>query len=251
MSYAVPADSGVKRRPTVVTIAAYLLFLVAILLIIGAILPLPSLSKVVDATREAYAGSTQPTPDQVATITRASVIVVAVLSVLLGVLFVILGMLDLRGSRAGRIVTWVFAGLGTLCTVCGLGGAGISGRFSTGTTSNGLDMKTINDKINAAKPSWLTPVSVTLEAIALISLILVIILLALPAAHPYFRKDQGVLTTDPGFPNMAYPQVPGATPYPPVPPAPNAPPAPPAPPAADAPDAPPSDTPPPGDRPSA
>ena len=239
MSFAVPADSGVKRRPTVVTVAAYLLFLVAILLIIGAILPLPSLSKVVDATRAAYAGSTNPTPDQVATITRVSVIVVAILSVLLGVLFVVLGMLNLRGSRAGRIVTWVFAGLGVLCTVCGLGGAGASSRFSTTTTSNGLDMKTINDKINAARPSWLAPVSITLEAIALIALILVIILLALPAAHPYFRKDQGVLLNEPNFPDLGYPQVPGATPYPQVPPAPNAPPAPP------------SDTPPPGDRPSA
>jgi hypothetical protein len=241
VSYAVPADSGVKRRPTVVTLAGFLLFLVAILLIIGAILPLPSLSKVVDATREAYAGSTNPTPDQVASITRASVIVVAVLSVLLGVLFVILGLLVLRGSRAGRIVTWVFAGLGTLCTVCGLGGAGLSGRFSTGTTSNGLDMKTINDKINAARPSWLTPTTIALEAIALISLILLIILLALPAANAYFRKDQAVLVNDPGFPSLGYPQVPGATPYPP---APNAPPAPPAP------GGPPSDTPP-GDRPSA
>ena len=239
MSYAVPTDSGARRRPTVVTVAGFLLFLVAILLIIGAILPLPSLSKVVDATRGAYAGSTNPTPDQMATITRASVIVVAILSVLLGVLFVILGLLVLRGSRAGRITTWVFAGLGTLCTVCGLGGAGLSGRINTGTTRNGLDMKTINDRINAARPSWLAPVSITLEAIALIALILLIILLALPAAHPYFRKDQAVLVNDPGFPGFGYPQVPGASPYPQAPQVPNAPPAPP------------SDTPPPGDRPSA
>jgi hypothetical protein len=222
VSYAVPASPGEKRRPAVVTAAGYLLFLVAAILIINALLPLPSLSKVLDATREAYANSTNPTPDAVASITRIAAIVGAIISVLFGVGFAILGALDLRGSRAARITTWVFAALGVLCTGCGLGSSGLSGRISTGTTANGVDVKAATEHINAARPSWLTPTVAALSVIALLSLILVIILLALPAANAYFRKEQpAFVPPDQGFPNPPYPPYPpgptaqGGTPPPP------------------------------------
>jgi hypothetical protein len=210
VSYAVPASPGEKRRPAVVTAAGYLLFLVAVILIINALLPLSSLSKVLDATREAYANSTNPTPDTVVSITRIASIVGVVIGILFAALFAVLGTLDLRGSRAARIVTWVFAGLGVLCTGCGLGGTGLSGRFTTG-TANGVDVKAATDHINAARPSWLTPTVAALSAIALIALILVIILLALPAANAYFRKEQpAFIPPDAGFPNPPYPPGPTA-----------------------------------------
>jgi hypothetical protein len=207
VSYAVPASPGPKVRPAVVTAAGYLLFLVAVLLIINALLPLASLSKVVDATREAYAKSTNPTPDAMASITQAAAIAGVVIAILFGVLFFILGSLNLRGKQPARILTWVFGGLGVLCTGCGLGTSGLSGRLTSGTNASGVDVKAATDQINAAKPSWLTPVSTTLAALILIALIAAIILLATPQSNAYFRKEQPAF--DPAFPNTPYPPAPG------------------------------------------
>jgi len=208
VSYAVPASPGPKRRPAVVTAAGYLLFLVAVLLIINALLPLASLNKVVDATREAYANSTNPTPDTVASFTRAGVIVGVVIAILFGVLFFILGSLNLGGKQPARILTWVFGGLSVLCTGCGLGTSGLSGRLTSGTNASGVDVKAATDHINAARPSWLVPVSTTLSVIALLALIAVIIMLAMPQSNAFFRKEQPA-SFDPAFPNLPYPPAPG------------------------------------------
>jgi hypothetical protein len=210
VSYAVPASPGPKVRPAVVTAAGYLLFLAAVVLIINGLLPLASLSKVVDATRKAYANSTNPTPDTVASFTQAFAIITVVVTILFGVLFFILGSLDLRGKQAGRILSWVFGGLGVLCAGCGLGSAGLSSRMTTNTNANGVDVKAATDQINAARPSWLTPVSTTLSVIILLSLIAVIVLLATPPSNAYFRKEQPAF--DPAFPNMPYPPPPGSGP---------------------------------------
>jgi hypothetical protein len=208
VSYAVPASPGEKRRPAATTVAGYLLVLTAVLLIIAAILPLPSLSKVAEAAREAYAaaGSTKPTPDQAATGVRIGVIVSSVIDVLLAVLFVVIGALVLRGNQVGRILAWVFAGLGALCTACLTATAGLSGQLTTGTV-NGVDVNAINNKISAATPSWLSPTRTTLDVIALLALILVIILLAMPASSAYFRKEpaQFAPVNDPAFPMTPYP----------------------------------------------
>lgn len=212
MSYAVPASPGPKRRPAVVTAAGYLLFLAAVVLIINALLPLTSLNKVVDATREAYANSTNPTPDTVASFTRAGVIVGVVIAVLFGVLFFVLGSLNLGGKQPARILTWVFGGLSVLCTGCGLGTSGLSSRLTSGTNSSGVDVKAATDHINAARPSWLLPVSTTLSVIALLALIAVIILLAMPQASAFFRKEQPAF--DPAMQNLPYPPPPGGgSPY--------------------------------------
>jgi hypothetical protein len=207
VSYAVPASPGPKRRPAVVTAAGYLLFLVAVLLIINAVLPLPSLSKVTNAYREVYANSTNPTPDTAATAAEVGQVIGTVIAVLLGVLFFVLGSLNLGGKQPARILTWVFGGLGVLCTGCGIAGAGLSGRLTSGTNTSGVDIKTVNDHVNAARPSWLTPVSTIVSVIALLALIAVIIMLAMPQSNAYFRKEQPAF--DPAFPNLPYPPAPG------------------------------------------
>jgi hypothetical protein len=207
VSYAVPASPGEKRRPSTVTIAGSLLVLTAVLLIIVAILPLPSLSKVADAARDAWAsgGSTQQTPDQFASGVRFGVIIVTVIYVLLAVLFAVIGALVLRGNRVGRILAWIFAGLGALCTACLTVGASLSGQLTTGSV-NGVDLNAVNSKINAAKPSWLTPATTTVDVIVLLALILVIILLAMPASNAFFRKEpQFTQINDPAFPMTPYP----------------------------------------------
>jgi hypothetical protein len=208
VSYAVPAVSGEpKRRPPVVSLAGYLLYLVAVLLIIVEVLPLPYLSKVVNAARDAWAtsGSSQTTADQFAETQRIAAIVVAVLAILLAVLLAVIGALVLRGRQVGRILAWIFGGLGALCTLCLSAGALVNSSMTTGTV-NGVDTKAINDKIAAAEPSWLRPTQTAVEIIILIALIVVIIALALPASSAFFRKEPEIMVVnDPAFPMTPYP----------------------------------------------
>jgi hypothetical protein len=133
------------------------------------------------------------------------VIIATVIDVLLAVLFAVIGALVLRGNRVGRILAWIFAGLGALCTACLTAAAGLSSQL-TNSNTNGVDINALNNQINAAKPSYLTPVLTTVQVISLLALILVIILLALPASHPFFRKEpEAVIVNDPAFPSMPYP----------------------------------------------
>jgi len=212
VSYAVPASPGEKRRPSAVAVVGYLLFLAAVLLIISAILPLPYMSRLANAARDAYAsqGSTQYSPDAAASGVRLGIILALVIAVVLGVLFTVIGFLVLRGNRVGRILAWVFGGLGVLCTLCLSAGALISTSSVTTGKINGVDTKAVDDKIAAATPSWLKPAQSALEIIALIALILVVILLALPASNAYFRKEQPEFTpiSDPSFPMTPYPAPP-------------------------------------------
>ncbi|GAA5177098.1 hypothetical protein GCM10023322_00910 [Rugosimonospora acidiphila] len=227
MSFAAPVAPGAQRRPGAVTAAGYALYLVAVLLVINAVLPLPSSGKVADALRQAYANSTNPTPDSVATGYRVGIVAATIVTIILAVGVAILAAFDLRGSRVSRIITWVAAGLGVLCLGCGLGG-GLTGEISsTSTTSGGVSTDTVNRLVKQAQPGWVRPTSTTLSVIGLLALILVIILLALPSSHPFFR-GRGPGTPgggDPAYPNLAYPPVPGPGPYPQPPIAPDAPPA--------------------------
>jgi hypothetical protein len=166
-----------------------------------------------DAYRQAYenAHSTNPTPDAVASAFRIASIASVVITIILAVGIAILAAFDLRGNRVTRIITFVFGGLGVLCLGCSLGGTGLSGRISsTGNSSGGVDTKALTDAVNAARPSWLEPVALTLELIGLLALILVIILLALPAASAFFRKRTDLQGAEPGYPALPYPPVPGA-----------------------------------------
>jgi hypothetical protein len=214
-----PAPPPAQRRPTVVTAAGYLLFGVALLAVLIALIPLPYASDVSAAAKRAYANL--PNGDATATAVSATVYVSALIYVLAAAGLVVLGLFDLRGSNGARIATWVVAGIGVLC--CGSGV--LIGRLASGIgqSSNTAEMQAAQKQVQAAYPSWYTGVQTTLTVLALLALILVIILLALPAASAYFRRGK-VQAPDPGLPPLAYPQVGGEPPVPPVPPVPPAPP---------------------------
>lgn len=215
MSFAVPVAPAENRRPTIVSAAGYLLYLVAVVIVVNSILPLSSVGKVSDALRQAYANSTKVTPDQVSSFYRIETIGAVVIYVILAVGISILAAFDLRGKQVARIITWVIGGLGVLCLGCGLS---LSGRISTsaGSTSSAgePDPQTVADMVKKAQPSWLVPTSRTLSVIAVLALIVVIILLTLPAANNFFRKPQAQAqfagAAEPAYPTLAYPPVPGA-----------------------------------------
>jgi hypothetical protein len=204
------------RRPGVVTAAAYLMILIAALEVINIIGTATSMNKVVDATRQAYAAS--PQVDTIVSATRAVQIVGLVVGLLFAAGYVILALLDLRGRYAARIVTWVLAGLSVLCFGCGAIGAAGSGLLSGMQRGNvnGVDAHEASRQINAATPAWVKALGFTTLGINLIASILVIILLALPAANAFFRRAGQV--AEPPVPGLPYPATPGSEPsYPPVP----------------------------------
>lgn len=188
------------RRPTIVTVAAALLFTVAAMAVVVALLPLPYLSKVHDAAKQAYSGL--PNGDQIVSITQFAMIGGLVVTIVVGIGFAVLGALDLRGSKVARIITWVVAGLGALCC----GGGSVAGNLTSGASRgnvNGVDMTKAAEQVKAAYPSWYQPTVTTLDVLIMVALVVVIILLALPAAGPYFRRPVAL----PRDPDLPYPPV--------------------------------------------
>ncbi|GIH13322.1 hypothetical protein Raf01_14940 [Rugosimonospora africana] len=226
VSYAAPGAPA-DSRPGTVTTAGYVQYLVALLLVINAVLQLSVIGKLADALRQAYANSTSPTPDQVATAFTAIAVVSAVITIILAIVVAILARSIMRGSQGARITTWVLVGLSVLC-LCGGATGGFSSRFTTtSNSSGGVSSATVNHFIDQARPSWLTPVTTVVSVIGLLGAILVIILLALPASNPYFRRAAPGTpgAAEPGYPSLPYPSAPGAQGgtepgYPPVPGAP-------------------------------
>jgi hypothetical protein len=216
------------RRPGAVTAAGYLMFLVALLLVVDAVVSFATAQQVSDATREVYTKLNNPDfkPDIQAGGALFGAIIGGVIQVLLAAGYVVLAMLNLRGKNPARIVTWVLAGLGVLC-LCGAGvfGAASGPLLNRASTVNGVNPAQIQKDVTAAEPSWLEPTQITLAVVSLLALILVIILLALPASNRFFRKP----VIDGVGPFQQYPQQ---SPYP-QPPAGNEPPYPGQPPASD------------------
>lgn len=211
MSYPTPAPST-SVRPGVVSAASNLLYVAAALIVVNGVLPLPYIGKVTDATRGAYAG--QPNVDTVTTAVRASLIVSVIISVIVAAAVVVLGLFDRRGMQPARIITWVLGGIGVLC--CGLGvlGNAAGGAFTSlsRNNSNGFDTAAASRRIAKAYPSWHAPVTITVGLLIVVGLITAIILLATPAAHPFFRRgaiDEGAPLAYPAVP-YGYPQYPGA-----------------------------------------
>lgn len=210
-SFSVPDNPASRPRPSVVTAASYLLYLVAALEVISAIIAFSIIGKVSDALRDVYAGTALS--DSSETVIKASYTIGAVFALLLAAGFAVLGYFDGRGKNGARITTWVIGGISLCCFGVGLGGNAVSGSLGGGSSTNGGPTSTeVQRRIEDALPSWYTPVSVTLSVLSLLAILAVIILLALPKANAFFRK-QPEATWDP---QAGYPPYPGQQPpYPP------------------------------------
>lgn len=212
MAYSSP-PAAPARRPTSVTVACWLLYLVAALQLVGAALSLAYADAIQRALLDVYRDTAAT---GVSSVYRVFAIVGAVVVLLLALALVVLAVLDGRGSNAARIVTWVLAGLGICCT----GYAGVSNalRGSAGFTQNGNgngpSTTEVVNAIRGAVPDWYFPVNTVLNVIGLVALIAIIILLALPASNAFFRRPTGPAWQPPLPPGQAYP--PPAYPYPPA-----------------------------------
>jgi hypothetical protein len=177
-----------RVRPSTVNIAVPLLYVAAGLEVLNAILALATYSDFKSAYAKAYAGTSLAGQAGSAT---STVIGGVVVSLVVAAIFVVLAILDGKGNRVGRILTWIFGGLALCCTGSSFALGTLAKTAYDANRKNNPDLPTydqLQDNINAAVPSWYTPVTIIIGIAVLLAAVTVIILLALPASRDYFRK---------------------------------------------------------------
>jgi hypothetical protein len=191
--------AAARPRPGSVTISSYLLYAAAVLLAVVAITGLTTLGTVSEVYGDAYAGtSVEGAEDFVVGFSAFA----AVVQLLFAAGYVVLALLNNQGRNAARIATWVVAGLGVCCTGIGLGGSAAGG-MNTGSTGDMPDPQVVQERLEAALPSWTGPLTLVCSILAFVLLLAVIVLLALPASNAFFRKQPAGF--EPPVPGAAYP----------------------------------------------
>jgi len=217
--------SGPRTRPGSVAAVVWTQFLTAALLVVTAIAMFVAQSAVKDVTLEevrndpSFEGS-GVTADDVGTFITITFAVVAGVYLLFAIFYVILGLLNSKGKRAARVLSWILSGIALLC--CGIGG--LIGQVGSATYSmNGTEYQDeMTQAIEDATPGWVAALDwITLLAFIVGSL-LIIILLAVPASNEFFRKEEPPVGPYPGQP--PYGGQPGQPPYGQQPPPPGQPP---------------------------
>jgi hypothetical protein len=219
-----PYSQGVQpgpSRPGVVTVAGYLLYVVAAAMVVQALTSLASVGPTRDVYARAYQGTEASGLEGVLV---GAMIFGAVINLLIAAGFVALALFNNRGKNASRITTWVIGGISICCTGFGLAGnaasSAMSGLGGTPSQPGMPDPQELTRQLEDAIPGWTTPVSLVSSLIALLCLIVVVVLLALPPANDYFRKPVSAWQPPgvPGYPGYpsAYPP-PSQAPYPPQP----------------------------------
>jgi hypothetical protein len=203
--YAQPPEP--RTRPRSVTISSYLLYAVAGVQLVTAVLLLTVLGTMTDVYREAYAGTSE---EGLESIVLGGNVVTVVITVLISVGLVLLALFNNRGRNGSRITTWVIGGLSLCCGGLGVAGSALTSSMNLeGSGGNGPSATEVEQRLSDALPSWYNPISTTLSVIALVAMLVALILLALPASNAFFRKPAGHF--DPSIP---YPAYPGQPPYP-------------------------------------
>ena len=208
-SYPAPAP---RSRPTIVTVATYLLYFVAAVQLINAIIAFALAGRVSDAVRGAYTGTEAEGTEAVFAV---AFVIGGVINLLLGLGFGALAFLDGRGKNPARIVTWVIGGISLCCLGVNLSGTALVGALDDGSTTGGVSQDELQQRIDSALPSWYGGVTTTLAVLALLAILATVILLALPAANEFFRKRPAT-AWDPAMPFPPYSGQPGygQPPYP-------------------------------------
>ncbi|WP_433265673.1 hypothetical protein ACQPWR_00785 [Micromonospora vinacea] len=203
-----------RQRPSIVSISSYLLFLFLALQVISLIITLTTFGKTRDALREAYAGSATD-GEQVADVFAVIGIGSSILLLLLAVVLGVLALFNNQGRNGARITTWIVGGIMVCCVGGGLLSNAAGGFNTGGGTTDGPSPEEIQRRLEEALPSWVTPVSLLLGVLSLIALIAALVLLALPKANPFFRKQTaGWEPPTPGASYPGHPQAPGQPGYP-------------------------------------
>lgn len=187
MSYATPPPPT-RPRPAVVTASSALLIALAALNLVGFITTVSQAGTISDVTREAAAGTELEGAEGVVV---ATTIGVSAFMVLLAVGLVVLAILNAKGKNPSRIVTWVLGGFFLCCSGGGLLLSGITSGVQPADTAaaGGFDQEAYERALSERLPDWFEPLGTVINIAGLVILIVALILLALPAANEFFRKQ--------------------------------------------------------------
>jgi hypothetical protein len=220
---AFPLAQPARVRPATVKIASTLLIVLGVVELARVGITLYEWQLTKEVFRDLISDPTKQS-NALTALTAVTLVGVA-LTVIIGVGMVMVGVFTGRGKQAARVLAWVIGGLVLLCTGLSLAG----GLFSSGTSSTQQadpdlpSPEELTKALQAKSPGWLTPVSQVVGLVAVLGMIVVVVMLALPASNEYFRKPVPVF-----IPPTEWPP-PGAMPPSALPPAaPQSPPAPPA-----------------------
>jgi hypothetical protein len=177
--------AGHQPRPATVTVSSYLLWVTAAIALLDTILTLSVVGRMTEAYRDVYAGTA-------AEGSEAVIVAVSVVGVVINILFAaglaILAVFNNRGRQGARVTTWVLGGISLCCGGLGLAGTALTSsmNFDSGSTG-GPSASEVERRLSEVLPSWYGPLSTTLAVLSLLAILAAMILLALPASHPYFR----------------------------------------------------------------
>jgi hypothetical protein len=212
MTYAAPPQPAAQQRPTTVTIASSLLYVVAAVQVISAIVSFAMIGPYKAAYAKALEGTgVEGVDGMVSGVATVTLVGAAIIALVLTIGYVLLGIFVGKGRNGARITTWVIGGISLCCL--GLGTIGtLTGRasFQGSGDINGRSSAEVARILQDELPGWYQPVSAGLTALSFLCVLAVIILLALPASQPYFRKQELLWQPPVGYP--AQPGQPGAAP---------------------------------------
>ncbi|MDG6101324.1 hypothetical protein Daura_51085 [Dactylosporangium aurantiacum] len=205
MAFADPA-SGPRARPSTVNLAVYLLYAAAGIELINIILSLAYAGALADGAKKAVAGTSQENAGLGQGATGTITVVIGVLIiVLLGLLAVYVG----KGKQVARILTWVLGGIAACCTLGAFGFSLAGESLWEQARKDDPALPTwdrYNELLYSEVPGWYQPVTTLLSVLLILAILAAMVLLALPASHPYFRKVEQQWeppvpgTGDPGYP---------------------------------------------------
>ena len=206
-----PSAPASGARPTTVSLSAYLLFATAALSLLGALISLTAISTISEVYKAAYAGTAAEGTESVVVIASVGALVV---NILFSAGLAILAIFNNRGRQGSRITTWALGGVILCCSGIGLAGTAATNALDTANSAGGPNPREVQERLDAALPSWYGPITTTLSVLMLLALLASLILLALPASNAYFQAVKAMRQGGGWDPSMPYPGYPGQQPYP-------------------------------------
>jgi len=168
-----------------------LLFAAAGLEVINVVLSLLYAGKIASATQKIYDDAGVQSSANATTGIGSTIGVVFGFVII--VILVLLGYFVSRGSQVARVLTWVVGGIALCCGIFTIGATLFTKSiWESARSANPQlpDYDTYQDRVYADVPGWYQPVTTVIGILIIIAVAVPIVLLALPASHPFFRKQE-------------------------------------------------------------
>ncbi|GAA4912766.1 hypothetical protein LX16_2340 [Stackebrandtia albiflava] len=178
-------------RPSTVTAAGWSQYAIAALAVVSTVLSVVVTLDYMDRLESALSDVPSVTPQDLELIIQFSTVLaigVSVVSLLFAAVVGLMGLFVMRGKNWARVTTWVLAGIGLACGIC----SGLAMPFNQTTQVTGGDefTRALNEVVNQVTvPGWFTALSIVTTVLSTILYLVVIVLLALPASNPFFRRQ--------------------------------------------------------------